>query len=190
MKIYVFHGTKGSPDGNWFPWLKRAGATLGHEVVTPRLPTPEGHSLAAWLSAVDEQCGEISTDAILIGHSLGAVLCLRLLERLKSPVRGTILVAPPYRDIGIQEYDDLNASFFPEPFNWDSIKARAGAISLIVGDKDPYVPHDHFLIYSKGLDIPPIVVTSGGHLNSESGFVTFPLIKELLERIADEAKKN
>ena len=49
LRVVVLHGAHGGPDTNWFPWLHSALESQGLEVVRPRLPTPQGQSLAAWL---------------------------------------------------------------------------------------------------------------------------------------------
>jgi hypothetical protein len=41
-KFVIIHGTKGSPEGNWFPWLADFLRQQHAEVVVPRMPTPEG----------------------------------------------------------------------------------------------------------------------------------------------------
>lgn len=73
MKMYsnafIFHGTAGSPEGNWFPWAKRELEALGIPTTVPRFPTPEGESLEAWLEIVAEQKEKIGPDTLLIGHS-------------------------------------------------------------------------------------------------------------------------
>lgn len=52
---FIFHGTAGSPDGNWFPWAKRELEAVGIPTTVPRFPTPEGESLKAWLGILDSQ---------------------------------------------------------------------------------------------------------------------------------------
>jgi len=76
-RVIVLHGAHGGPDTNWFPWLHAALNAEGIEVLRPRLPTPGGQSLEAWLNAYDLAVKSLPVaPTILVGHSLGAALAL------------------------------------------------------------------------------------------------------------------
>ena len=45
MKFVILHGTEGSPDVNWFPWLSAELERLGQKTIIPVLPTPDGENV-------------------------------------------------------------------------------------------------------------------------------------------------
>lgn len=53
-KIFLLHGSYGSPEGNWFPWLKKELEKLDCTVLIPKFPTPENQSLETWLAVFKE----------------------------------------------------------------------------------------------------------------------------------------
>ncbi|KKT46095.1 MAG: hypothetical protein UW37_C0032G0002 [Candidatus Gottesmanbacteria bacterium GW2011_GWA2_44_17] len=103
MNVFIFHGTMGSPEGNWFPWLERELKKLGIEVFVPRFPTPEGQSLKSWLKAFEPYQQYVNKDSIFVGHSMGPGLILRLLERRTTPIKAAIMAAPLDDKIGVLE---------------------------------------------------------------------------------------
>ncbi len=47
QNVFIFHGSSGYPEENWFPWLKQKLEDKGLEVFVPKFPTPEGQSFEA-----------------------------------------------------------------------------------------------------------------------------------------------
>lgn len=179
--IIVIHGTKGSPHINWFPWLSQECTKLGHKVYVPEFPTPENQHPLHWMSALHQQAPLIDENTIIIGHSIGATFLLHILESLQQPLYKSIFVAPVLKDIGITEYDELNAPFIKyDSFNWDKISENAGDRYLLHGDNDPYVPQTHSEFLQDQIGGELIIVPNGGHLNGESGYTQFELLIDLI----------
>ena len=180
LRVVVLHGAHGGPDTNWFPWLHDALEAQGLEVVRPRLPTPQGQSLAAWLDAYDRAVGPLPPAAtVLVGHSLGAAFALRLVERATEPVTGLLLAAGFIGALGLPDYDPINASFFAAPFEWTGIRARKGRVCCCwAGDDDPYVPLERSQDVADRLEVGLEIIPGGGHLNAETGFTTFPRLRD------------
>ena len=117
--VLIFHGTGGSPQGNWFPWLKEKLEEKDCRVFVPKFPHPKEHTLSDWLDIFKDYEKYINQDTILIGHSLGGLFLLRLLERLKQPVRAAFFVATP---IGIKPIKYYDSDFAFSGFSFNSIR--------------------------------------------------------------------
>ncbi len=183
MNIIILHGTEGSPDINWFPWLKTEMEKHGHEVYVPRFPTPDEQSKENWCAALREQTPLLGRDTILIGHSLGATFMLHILETVREPLAQSLFISPVMDEIAIPAYDDLNRSFLKTPdFDWLTISDNAGSVAIYHGDDDPYVPQSHAEFLQDQIGGELHIIPGGGHLNAESGYTQFP---EILAHIAE-----
>lgn len=167
------HGTKGSPNGNWFPWLKEELEQQGHEVYVPCFPTPENQSKENWGRVFDTQAPIFDNDIVLIGHSCGATYLLHILDVVKEPVAHAVLVSSFIDRMGNNEYDELNRTFIEHDFNWNKIKKNAKKITMFHGDNDPYVPLVFAQKIADNLNVVIDVIKDGGHLNAESGYTEF-----------------
>ena len=181
-RVIILHGAHGGPDTNWFPWLHSTLEAEGIEVLRPRLPTPEGQSLPAWLDTYDLAVRHLRlAPTILVGHSLGAAFALRLVERATEPIAGLFLAAGFVGALGLPQYDAINRSFFVAPFDWPAIRERKGRVSRCwAGENDPYVPLSRSQDVATCLEMPLEIVSGGGHLNGETGFTTFPGMRDAI----------
>ncbi|MFA5793104.1 MAG: alpha/beta fold hydrolase [Candidatus Gracilibacteria bacterium] len=175
--IFIFHGTGGHPQENWFPWLKAELVAKGHNVYIPKFPTPEGQSLEAWLDVLKPYEDKINEDSILIGHSLGGLFLLRVLERLQTKVKTTVFVGAPIgvKPIKFYESDEKFSGF---DFDWDAIRTKATHFIVFHSDNDPYVSLANGELLAKELGTNLTFIPNAGHFNSASGYIKF---EELLK---------
>ena len=122
--VFIFHGTGGHPNENWFAWLRGKLEQKGLTVFVPQFPTPLGQSLLAWLKVLEPNQQYIDENTVIVGHSLGGIFLLRLLERLGHPIKAAFFVGTP---IGIKPMKNYESdySFSGFDFNWPVIKTKS-----------------------------------------------------------------
>lgn len=180
--IVIIHGTGGSPEGNWFPWVAKQLKSFGHNVFVPRFPTPENQSVRNWCDALDVQAPRFNENTILIGHSCGATYILHILEALENPVAKSIFVSGFIDKLGDDFFDNLNDTFVNHNFDWNKIRKNAGEIIILHGDNDPYVPLTAAQRLANGLQTKIHRIPNGGHLNAEFGYTKFSEVIELISK--------
>ncbi len=183
MAFIAIHGTKGSPQGNWFPWIREKLESAGQNVHVPSMPTPDGQNLQNWLAVF--KTVPVNRHAVLIGHSMGAGFILRALENLHHPVRAAILIAPFMAKLDLPEYDQLNRTFTGGPVNWPKIRSNCAQFICIAGADDPYVGLEKSRFVADQLNAPLEIIAGGGHLNAEFGYTEFPRLWEICQDLIE-----
>ena len=178
VKVIIIHGSYGSPEGNWFPWLSKELEARGLESVRPKLPTPEGQKLQNWLKEFKIQVGAINSNSILVGHSLSPAFILHLLQSLDHSIFGTFLVVPFIRLLNLPEIDEVNITIVKGPIDWNKIKKNMGTIKIYASDNDPYVPFEAVRDIADKLGVDITLIKRAGHINESSGYTEFPLIRD------------
>jgi predicted alpha/beta hydrolase family esterase len=65
----------------------------------------------------------------------------------------------------------------------DRVKEHLDKSYVIYGDNDPYVPQKTLHDLAESLGVTPIVIHNGGHMNTDSGYTSFPRLLELFDEI-------
>lgn len=186
-EIVIIHGTYGTPDGNWFPWLQEELSYIGVTARVPAFPSHKYQNINSWREVFKEQIGSLHPEMILIGHSLGSGFVLNLLEDSPCKIAAAIFVCGFTGKLGLPDYDPQNESFVCRPFDWKTIRANAEHVFCIHGENDPYVPLSRGEELAANLDTSLTVVPGGAHLNTESGWNSFPLLLQLLKPLLTPA---
>lgn len=192
-RALILHGTDGSPQSNWFPWLKQKLEGEGYEVWAPELPdnhTPNRHTYNEYLFS----SGWDFTNSIVVGHSSGAVAVLNLLMDDRCPhIRLGVMVGAwatnegDMSDVQHQAYESAGLSkgqfkytFPPEGFDFDLIRSKADRLAFLHGDDDPYCPLEQAQWLAKNLGADIKVIQHGGHLGTK--FKELPEVWEIIEK--------
>lgn len=178
--VLILHGKNGSPDENWFPWLKSELESEGYKVWLPQLPNSVRPNVDTYNEYLLKGF-DFNSESILVGHSAGAVEILSLLENLPENilVKKSILVAGFVDNLNWDELDGL----FIHPFNWNRIKSKCKSFIFIHSDNDPYVPLEHGKILKEKLGGKLIIKKGQKHfsVNSFGGeYKKFPSLLDLI----------
>lgn len=171
--VFILHGTGGHSQENWFPWLKQELENRGYNVFVPQFPNPEKPLLEPWLYKFDEYKQYINSETILIGHSLGGLFLLRILEKLDTPVKAAFFVGAPVGVQPIKFYEGDNHFSNGFIFNWNNIKNNANYFAAFHSDNDPYVSLGNGQELAHRLGIELEFVPNAGHFNAAAGYTEF-----------------
>ncbi len=180
--IFIIHGTGGSPNDNWFPWLKKELEKLGCKVFVPQFPTPENQTLENWLKVFKDYEQHTGEDCIIVGHSLGVPFILNLFEKYKA--KAAFLVAGYIGLLG-SEFDEINHTITDRSFDWKKIKSNCKEFFVYCSDDDWAVPLEKAKQVSDKLGVKPKILHNAGHINQGSGFYEFEQLLEDIKHYLD-----
>ncbi|MGW6705391.1 RBBP9/YdeN family alpha/beta hydrolase [Streptomyces sp. NPDC054956] len=173
-KIVFAHGYGMNGGEHWYSAVGEEFAAEGHEVRIPNFPEPFAPEADAWLSALEAETAagpeEVPAgETVLVGHSLGGVNVLRLLQQhdtdAEGAFAGVVFVASMSGEVG---YDAL-APFFSPEFDWQKIRKAAREFRVLHAADDPVTGEktgEHVLRFVRELGAEARVTASGGHFPS------------------------
>ena len=174
----VLHGSFGSKDGNWFPWLKQELEKKNYEVTGPQMPVGVGNqNYDNWSLEFNKL--KINEETIIIAHSIGPIFVCKYLINNKIKVKKLIFVCGFNNYLGIDsDFDAVNEPMFID--NLEEIKKYCDEIICYYSDNDPYVSFDVEKSFADSISTKQYVIENGGHINEERGYTKFEEILEVL----------
>ena len=176
----ILHGTDGTPEHNWFPWLKGVLEARGYAVFLPQLPEAERPDIDRYNAFLLSSDFDFNGSTLIVGHSSGAVAILGLLEALpEGTVIDTAVLVGAFR--GHLDREELSG--MDKPFDFTKIKRSAKRIVLIHSDNDPYCPLEHAEYLANELGAELILEKGQAHFSVGTAgeqYRQFPLLLSIL----------
>lgn len=183
-RAVILHGTNGSPQDCWLPWLKKQLESRGYEVLCPLLPdnhTPNRYTYETFL----KNTGWDFADNIIIGHSSGSTTALNLLMSDWFPkAKATILVGTFLNENLLRGVDwyvpGQFKDLFLDSYDPETLKHKSEKLYFVHGDDDPYCDINDAKELCSKVGGTFIEVPNGHHLGSSSGFYELPMLFDQL----------
>lgn len=134
----LLHGYTGSPVGTFFPVLRKKIEALGQPVYTPQLPDTDNPTIMEQVKYVQDNY-IFTQNTVLLGHSLGSPVALKVVEALDKPIKKLVIVA----GFAQPKFLDKKRPFeetFDWQFDWDKIKKNVQEIVVLRAENDTAVP--------------------------------------------------
>lgn len=181
-QVCIIHGYDAHPNKHWFVDLSHWLGNFGHSTLIPAMPNPQNPNLLQWVQTIDTNIPNPNEHTYIIGHSLGCIASLRYVESLKDSIKlgGIILVSGFYKPL--EHLSELD-SFTNTPLDCQKIIHSIPKRIVIAACDDEIVPIHLSKDLANGLQAEFVEVQKGGHFMESDGFNTFPLIKQILQKI-------
>jgi predicted alpha/beta hydrolase family esterase len=167
----------GTPQDAWFPYLERELPKLGIEVINKQFPDSVLARQEYWLPFIKELGAD--ENAILIGHSSGAVAAMRFAETNK--ILGSVLVGASYTDLDLES--ERVSGYFDRPWKWQSINNNQKWIIEFASIDDPFIPIEEARHIHKNLNTEYYEYKDQGHFgDSAHAKLEFPELVDLIKQ--------
>ncbi len=178
MNYIILHGSFGSKDSNWFPWLKKELEMRNKKVEVPQFPIGVGNqNFENWSKVMNTLT--INENTVIIAHSIAPIFVCKYLITNKIKIKKLIFVCGFNNYLGIDDdYDSVNKPMFIN--NFYDVKKLCNEIVCYYSDNDPYVKFEVEKYFADSLTQKQYIIEGAGHINAESGYVEF---KEILKEI-------
>lgn len=176
-KVYMIHGWGGSPETDWFIWLRKQLEEKGVEVIIPEMPNTNHPKIDAWVDKLKEVV-EADENTYLVGHSIGCQAIMRYLQELDKKIGGVIFVAGWFNltdETWDEDYTkEIAGPWLDTPIDLEKVKANCNKIIAIFSDNDPYVPVSDSELFKEKLGAEIIILSNKGHISGEDGVKELP----------------
>jgi len=173
QQVIILHAWGNAPEDYWYPLLANELTKKGYRVVIPELVDKDKPELGTWRECVLSKT-KIDGSTIIIGHSLGAVLALKLAEEFKFDTLITVA--------GWDYWDRTpeHESFFRTIIDQNKIIENVKSRIVFHSDNDPYVTKILAGEFADRMKAKFNLVVGKAHFTAKDGVTEMPEIVSVL----------
>lgn len=136
----LLHGFTGSSKGDFFPWVKKELEKDDLKVQIPDLPNTDDAKVEEQADFVLKNL-KFDENTVLFGHSLGTPVALKVVEKLKNPIKKLVLAAA-FAQPGFLDHERVFEKTFNWKFDFENIKKNVGEVVILRAENDSAVPRE------------------------------------------------
>lgn len=183
-RVIIVHRWAGSPESDWYPWLRAELEKMGVQVEIPAMHVTEQPEIEAWVNKLARVVGEVDENTILVGHSIGVQTILRYLERLPAgkKVRGVVSVAGWFSLQNLDEEDmPVARPWLETTIDVQKVRQHCTQFVGIFSDNDPLVPAENSTWFGERLGARIVTQHQQGHFTTDDGVLKLPAVLQAIQ---------
>ena len=174
MKNYfIIHGSFGSSQENWFPWLENE--LNGREKQVFNLDFPIGidkQNYNNWEMVLNSVKRFINEESVFICHSIGCVFLVKYCIKNNIKIGKALFVAGVNNQLGLhKDFDSVNKTMFTN--NVIEFKNLCSKRICFYSNNDPYIKLEKLIEFAKEVGGKEILIENAGHFNEKAGYTKF-----------------
>ena len=178
-KYFIVHGSYGTANEHYIPWLKTELENRGDKVIALNFPIGKDvQTYDSWSMVLDKYKNEIDEETIFIGRSIGPIFIIKYLIENNLKIKSLYSISGFNCFINIPDYDYVNKTFFLDEIK-DVDKLIAKRVCFI-SKNDPYVPYYLLDMFTHNLKAEVVLKENAGHFNEDSGYSKFVELLDIL----------
>lgn len=175
-KAYIIHRWSGTPESDWYPWLKTELEKIGYEVFVPQMPNTDSPIIEERVSFLKDLVGVPSEDTLFIGHSIGVQTIIRYFETLppQTKVAKVIFVAGWFKlgNLEDEETAEIAKPWTETPIDFQKVKEVCSNISVLLSSNEPYnFVAENKETFEQKLNAKVEILENKGHFTEDDGIV-------------------
>ncbi len=181
-RVFMIHGWGGTPESDWFIWVKKELEKKGFEVIAPLMPDTKYPKIKSWINFLRQEVGKVDENTYFIGHSIGCQAIMRYIENLNPNERvGGVIFVAGWFNLTDETWDEDYTKEIAMPWietliNFNKIKKHTSKFIDIYSDNYPYVPLTDSKIFKDKFNAKLVVLKNKGHIAGEDGVKEFPIL--------------
>ncbi|WP_261134841.1 alpha/beta hydrolase [Bacillus sp. Marseille-Q3570] len=181
-QVYIIHGYGASPTNHWFPWLKEKLIADDNQVSVLHMPNSSDPKKEEWLETLTNKIKNVDNTTYFVTHSLGSITLLNYLDQLDPlPRFGGFILVSGFSE-PLSSLPSLNP-FTITKVGYKKIISATNSRAVIAAKDDYIVPFQLSQNLSNQLNTSFYSVEKGGHFLEDDGFITFPLVYDILNNM-------
>lgn len=186
-RVFIVHRWGGSPNFDWYPWLKKELENEDFEVFVPEMPDTSEPKIDSWVSHLKNVVSKLDAETYFVGHSIGCQAIMRFLEKEKfnGRIGNVVFVAGWFKldNLESKEVEEIASPWIKTHINFDKIKRKLSKLTVFLSSNEPYgCVKENEKIFREKLNADVIIEENKGHFTQDDGILAVPEVVEKLEK--------
>ena len=184
-RVFIIHRWDGTPNSDWYPWIKKELENKDFKVEIPIMPNTSEPRIDSWITYLKKVVGKLDDKTYFIGHSIGCQTIMRFLEKenYNDKIGQLVFVAGWFKldNLENKEIEKIASPWINMPIDFDKVKQKISKLTVFLSDNEPYgFINENAKIFKEKLSAKVIIEKNKGHFTEDDNICELPEILDEL----------